>query len=250
MDELIIITALIGAVTGLLASICSFLKLLIELKKLNKSAFNKEGIDEVSRKSVRLWKVLTAGFFVLSMLSLVGVSVTHNLSSTTGIHQPQISSWKNELWTTEAWMHFKEGEKAVLRKERDDKAFQDAIRVAQLCVNEFAFDARVEQKKLIDENVPEPKARYETEGERAEVHARGELNSVGTCYYIIGRTWEHLAETSEVNDSEIANAKFAYEEGRYFVHAATWDPTGEFFWFPGKKAEQRLKKLEDQASQE
>lgn len=200
-------------------------------------------IARASVLSIRIWKGATVVLSVLSVCFLVGFIVTYDPKGV------DAAAYKCNIWTQEAWKHFEEGEKAMLKGEQDEKAFENAIRVAEMCIDEFAYRAGVDQQNLIDKGVPRPTERYENEDELQKVLDRGVLNDVGTCYYIVGRSWEYLAEADEVRDLEkVKQIKAAYESAIELGHAATWDPDGKFFWFPGKKVKPRLKRIEEQAS--
>ena len=70
------------------------------------------------------------------------------------------------------------------------------------------------------------------EGE--EIFARGPLNDVAGCYFLMGEALKALYRLDE--------AKEAYKGAQKFSAARVWDPNG-WFWEPALKASDRLYKL-------
>lgn len=113
--------------------------------------------------------------------------------------------------------------------------YSEAVAKATECIREFRASADREQSRLENGGVPLPPTGKVSEAVKQAVLARAMLNDVGTCYYIVGRSAEHLNQ----ND----NARSAYASAIRYRYARCWDPQG-WFWSPADAARDRLAVLE------
>lgn len=112
-------------------------------------------------------------------------------------------------------------------KAHNGNDFDQAIKLAQECVNKWEAEAITQQNALSGE----PPNGIVTEEEKKEIFAHWALNDVGTAYFIIAEASLKNGKTNE--------AKLAYEKVKKFPFARTWDPKG-WFWSPAKEASKRL----------
>ena len=135
----------------------------------------------------------------------------------------QASQPLNVELTTRAWDQFNRG------------AFEDAIKAADRCIDEFKGQADREQDKLTKAKVPLPRTgKPASDKEKSAIMDRGVLNDVATCFYIKARSAE--------NARKVDQAKEAYRICRGYTHARTWDAQG-WFWSPSETCSDRLAKL-------
>jgi hypothetical protein len=125
----------------------------------------------------------------------------------------------NEKATADAW--------AALAQ----KNFEEAIKHADVCIEEFRGAANRLQAKLEKEKAKTPSGEVNEQQKKA-IFANGLLNDVATCLFIKGKALEALRRNDE--------AKKAYEATQKYTHARTWDANGEFFWSPAEGASDRL----------
>jgi hypothetical protein len=125
--------------------------------------------------------------------------------------------------TTKAWDQFNRG------------AFDEAIKAADKCIDEFQGQADREQDKLRKARVPlPPTGKPANDKEKNAIMARGVLNDVATCFYIKARSAENLKRVDQAKD--------AYRVCKEYTHARTWDPQG-WFWSPSEVCSDRSGKL-------
>lgn len=129
---------------------------------------------------------------------------------------------KNALLTKRAWDPFNE------------EKYEEAIRRADECIDEFVKQARRDEEKLEEEKAPLPPTGKVADQDKETIIERGVLNDVATCYYIKGRSLEYV--------HQIEQAKKTYQETRKFPHGRCWDPKG-WFWSPAQAANDRLERL-------
>ena len=153
-----------------------------------------------------MW-IIGAGLFSISAAILVVRAAGPEL-------QP-----KNVVLTTAAWRAF------------NAKDYPQAIAKAQECIDEFRGSADREQAELEKQKVPSPAKGKVTEVEKQAIFARGLLNDVGTCYFIIGRSAEYLDRKDLSRE--------AYTHAARYTYARTWDPGG-WFWSPAEAAKDRV----------
>jgi hypothetical protein len=137
--------------------------------------------------------------------------------------QGQTTQPLNVQLTIKAWDLFNRG------------AFDDAIKAADKCIDEFQGQADREQDKLRKANVPLPLTGKPANNRETDViMARGVLNDVATCFYIKARSAENL--------KRVDLAKEAYGICKGYTYARTWDVQG-WFWSPSDVCSDRAAKL-------
>lgn len=112
--------------------------------------------------------------------------------------------------------------------------FEQAIKAADKCIDEFQGDADRKQASLEGEHPTIPVGKV-SKDEKKKILANGVLNDVATCFFIKGRSAENLKRMDD--------AKQAYKAAAKYIYARTWDPKG-WFWSPADAASDRLKRLE------
>jgi hypothetical protein len=118
--------------------------------------------------------------------------------------------------------------------------YQDAIKFADKCIDEFAKAADREQEKSIKEKEPLPPTGAVSDAEKDKILKRGILNDVAAAYFIRGRSAEYLYRRGGSDASKYKEmAKEAYEATCRYKHGRTWDPQG-WFWSPCEAASDRL----------
>ncbi len=129
----------------------------------------------------------------------------------------------NEAETTKAWEAFNKQE------------YREAIKYADLVIDEFSNDADAMQAELTRNNVPPPRVQPD-EKEKKAIFARGVLNDVATCLFIKGESLQHLEDQ--------LGARRAYEAACKLTYARTWDPQGDgFFWNAASRSCTRAKRI-------
>jgi hypothetical protein len=138
----------------------------------------------------------------------------------------------NARLTSEAWESLTAGDHASTIKKVGE------------CIKEFYRDAENMQKDLKAQNVPlPPTGHVDDAAKKKEILSRGPLNDVATCYFIQGKTYLKMAESSPAEKDKrekMAKAKQAFEAAGRFTYARTYDPNGDpnndFFWDPAKRS--------------
>jgi tetratricopeptide (TPR) repeat protein len=156
------------------------------------------------------------------MQSLTGiVAVISSLCFLGGNAYPESESQPpNVRLTTAAW-EFYNAEK-----------YDEAIKSAEKCIDDFQASAWVEQEALEKSKAPMPpvgKVGEEvSQGDKETILNRGVLNDVAACWFIKGRSLEKLKREKE--------AISAYQEAAKYTYARAWDPSWNGFWSPAKSA--------------
>ena len=128
--------------------------------------------------------------------------------------------------------------------------YEEAIRLAGQCINEFRHNADRMQSELKKKNPnPLPVGKV-SDTERDAILNNGPLNDVATCYFIQGEAYKKLSDQAEGEEKQRAllQAKAAYEKAAPYTYARTWDPNG-WFWDPSQTAIDRLSDLPPLRSQ-
>lgn len=112
---------------------------------------------------------------------------------------------------------------------------EQAIIIAERCINEFHGAADRMQAQLLKDSIPLPSNSGIADNEKQTVLARGLLNDVAACFYIKGRAAENLGIKEE--------ARQAYREAVQYTYARCWDLKG-YFWSPSEAASDRLSLLD------
>lgn len=128
--------------------------------------------------------------------------------------------------TCSAWKAYENGEFSTAIYEANRK-----------CIREFRREADRDQKRLLDEKVAAPGKGRVSDQERDAIFARGVLNDVATCYWIVGKSSEKL--------DKLKDARSAYEKCATYPYARTWDDKEELFWNPAENCADKLKDLEE-----
>lgn len=136
----------------------------------------------------------------------------------------------HEKQTAAAWEAFKKGDHA------------EAIRRADICIDEFFGVAARRQKELDEKKERVPNGRVNAQ-QKEEIFKNGVLNDVATCYYIKARAADRLGRKAVADKALAAVAKYPA--------ARAWD-SGGWFWSPSEAAERFRKhpELADMAPHE
>ncbi len=163
--------------------------------------------DKLYEQNVRTdWNdFLRIFLIVFSVLIFVGISVAGDPI--------------NVRMTTAAWKAF------------NDKKYEDAIKKAEECIDEFEPTALRQQKELEESKISLPPVGKVEKTQEDVIFSRGLLNDVATCWFIKGRSLEKLKRTEE--------AIHAYKKAEGYTYARTWDTNWEGFWSPSKTAKDR-----------
>jgi hypothetical protein len=154
------------------------------------------------------------------IISLVLLSIAVTMFAVRAIGPEPLPT--NQVLTTAAWDAFK------------SQDYSKAISKAKECVDEFRGSADREQDTLLSKKEALPPVGKVSEAQRQAIIARGLLNDVATCYYIIGRSAEFLGQLDIARDAYMHTVRYTY--------ARTWDPAG-WFWSPAEVAKDRLANL-------
>ena len=128
----------------------------------------------------------------------------------------------NEQLTTCGWDKF------------NSRDFEEAIAIAEECIDTFDAQAHREQEEFTASGKPPPPVGAVGEDVKNAILSRGVLNDVATCYYIKGQATEGL--------DRINQALLAYRGAERFPDARTYDPRG-WFWSPAEAATDRIARL-------
>jgi hypothetical protein len=136
----------------------------------------------------------------------------------------------HEKQTAAAWEAFKKAD------------YAEAVRRADICIDEFSGSARRRQKELDEQKERVPSGRGDARQKEA-IFRNGTLNDVATCYYIKGRALDKLGRKDDAAKALAAAAQFPA--------ARAWDTRG-WFWAPAEAAERYRKNpdLADKAPHE
>ncbi len=160
---------------------------------------------EFSIKIPKKFKLLTALLFLLVPFILLIVIITNH------------PKYLNEELTIAAWNAF------------NKKDYQSSLEKAKECIIEFKTDAKLEENKFIENNIPEPPIGKVGPEEKKEILRRGLLNDVATCWYIIGKCEWKL--------NNLNKAISAFDSATVFQNARIYDPASDAFWSPAQKAQ-------------
>src|SRR5438270_355496 len=106
--------------------------------------------------------------------------------------------------------------------------YQEAIKHADVCIQEFRGAAARKQAELDAKKESVPNGGV-TDEQRKAVHQNGPINDVAAAYYVKGRSAHKLGQKDEALKAMAAAEKFP--AGR------AWDPKGPWFWSPAEAAE-------------
>ncbi len=120
--------------------------------------------------------------------------------------------------------------------------FEQAIRKADECIDEFEPSALREQNDLERSNASLPPVGKVAEEEKEKITKRGLLNDVATCWFLKGRSLERLGRTQEAIQAYCKAAKYSY--------ARTYDPDLNEFWSPSQTASDRISFLKGKCEQQ
>ncbi len=129
----------------------------------------------------------------------------------------------NSQLTSRAWQALNKGD------------YRRAIMYADKCIDEFRGGANRAQARLEKETASLPPTGKVSASEKNIILARGLLNDVATCFFIMGRAAEYLGRKED--------AKQAYQAASKYTYARCWDPKG-WFWSPAEVASERLSRLQ------
>jgi len=141
--------------------------------------------------------------------------------------------------TQSAWAAFTTGEKAYDAKDFDGASpnLKKAVDLAKKVVFENAGGAMRNQASLKTSGEPlPPEGTIVDEAQRKAVFARGQLNDVAVCLWIIGRASQYLG------DYDVA--RHAYVQTALLTYGRAHDPAQDTFWDPSQKAKDDLRVLQ------
>jgi hypothetical protein len=119
------------------------------------------------------------------------------------------------------------------------EVYQDAIKFADKCIDEFRKAADRAQEEINKDD--EPPTGGVSDAEKTKIFSRGLLNDVATAYFIKGRSAEHLYRKGGAKASTYKEmAEQAYKATCRYKHGRTWDPENKSFWSPCQAASDRL----------
>jgi tetratricopeptide (TPR) repeat protein len=121
----------------------------------------------------------------------------------------------HEKETTLAWEAYAKGD------------YQEAIKHADICIQEFRGAAARKQAELDAKKEPVPNGSV-TDEQRKAIHQNGPINDVAAAYYVKGRSAHKLGQKDEALRAMAAAEKLP--AGR------SWDPNGPWFWSPAEAA--------------
>jgi tetratricopeptide (TPR) repeat protein len=121
----------------------------------------------------------------------------------------------HERETTVAWKAYQQGQ------------FDEAIRHADKCIDEFFGDARRRQQALTDGGAKVPLGPVTAE-QKESVHKNGTLNDVATCHYIKGMA------SAKLGKRDVARSEL--EKATKLPSGRAWDERG-WFWSPAEAAQ-------------
>lgn len=209
--------ALIAAIAALLGGIAAILKSLPKDIWKRLFRYNKIKIKEKEAKPMKNIKKVLLNIGFISIFIAIGI-FTMRVVFAQGIPL-------NQEYTVAAWEYYNKNE------------FGNAILKATECTDMFSGQAELEQEELTSNNVPIPNTNPRSEEEKNAIFARGLLNDVATCYFIIGQSYEKQGHISEAIN--------AYNKAIEFTHAMVYDPNGPWFWSVSKAANGRVRQLEN-----
>ena len=121
-----------------------------------------------------------------------------------------------------------------------------AAEKAEVCIDEFEFAAKRQQKKLSESGAALPLTGSPPGGPKGEVatkiFSQGLLNDVAAAFFVKGRSLEYLYR-KEGQEKLKTEAIEALGEAVKLKHARVFDPQG-WFWSPSEGASDRLKRLQ------
>jgi hypothetical protein len=109
--------------------------------------------------------------------------------------------------------------------------FAGAVTVAERCTSTFQKQADDIERKL---RTADGESAPQTDAEKSSVLARGPLNDVATCFFIIGQSAVHLKQPER--------AIQAFEAATKYSHAFSYNQDGSF-WSPARASAQELELL-------
>lgn len=129
-----------------------------------------------------------------------------------------------------------EEEKSIVTQAWDAfnaKEYQEAIKLADQCIQDFGEEAANTQKAMEENKEPEPPVGKVDDATKQKIFERGLLNDVATAYFIKGRSAEKLYRQDKTQNAEYKKtAEEAYKTVcASYKYGRTWDPKG-WFWSP------------------
>ena len=127
----------------------------------------------------------------------------------------------SETLTTKAW------------KALEAKKYKETIVFTKKCIELYEKDAKAMQAEL-----KEPV----DASDKDAVSSKWALNDVGTCYFVMGQTFEKMGDKKKAIE--------AYKQiGKKVAFAQCWDEKG-WFWKPIDAAKKQIKVLEFELAEE
>ncbi len=159
--------------------------------------------------------IVTTFIFAVTVLGGLSVSLAaeEGVPETTAANEPDFGDFSSSTLTTKAW------------NALNAKDSKNARLFAEKCIETYKSQAIEMQKGLTEPTT--------TKEETEKLWA---LNDVGTCYFILGQSYEADGKTKEA----LAAYKFLTEN---LAFAQCWDEKG-WFWKPADAARDKVKSLE------
>ena len=114
------------------------------------------------------------------------------------------------------------------------KKYEDAIKLVDVCFNQWAPAAVELQKTLHKQNIKQPPFGAVTRKEKEKIHQNYLINDVSIALWVKAVSLEALGE--------IEYSKKIYSYCIFLTHGRAWDPQG-WFWKPSDDCIKRGRKL-------
>jgi hypothetical protein len=122
----------------------------------------------------------------------------------------------------------------------NQEKYQEAIKFADKCIDQFGKQADITQAAFVESKEPLPRTGKVSEAEKARIFSRGILNDVATAYFIKGRSAEYLYKKGGPQSSLYRGmAEQAYKTTCQYKHGRAWNPKKREFWSPCEAATYR-----------
>jgi len=135
-----------------------------------------------------------------------------------GFAIPSKSQPLNEKLTSAAWQSFSKGQ------------FNEAIKKAEECIDEFDAAAMRLQRELEKSNLIVPEGEVD-EKTKAKIFSNGLLNDVAACWFIKAQALEAQ------NKTDLAFK--AYKQCMKYTYGRVWDPDKKIFWSPADASREK-----------
>lgn len=215
-DFLLSFNATITAIGALLGGFAALLKVFPEIKEFLLRVFPRK--KDKPKTSIKVNK-MGKHRYTLLVVTFISLSYSVFVFAYQNIFAQQVTM--NQKLTTAAWDNY------------NKQDFNKAIEKANECIKLFRGQAEIKQEELVKKNLPKPNTNP-SKKEKDEIHSRGLLNDVATCYYIKGLCYQELGKKDEAISS--------FTKAEFYSYAMCWDPQG-WFWNISEAASGKLREL-------